>query len=252
MSNAKEKQPFFTATRMAVIAIFSALSGVLYAFGVAIPVLFAPWLELKFCDVPLLIGTFSLGVPSGAIVLVCRTLIKLLFKPTSTMYVGELGDILLGLALIIPAGLIYGRKKTLKGAIFACVTGSACLVVGAMIFNRFVLIPLYMKTFHWDLSVLAGMVSALYKNCTAETFYSFYLWLSVLPFNALQCTLNALLTFAVYKKVSYLIKRAEEKFGKKSPKTAKKSAQTEEDSAENKHKQAKQEEKNGGGSEKQA
>ena len=249
MSKTKEKQPFFTATRMAAIAIFSALSGVLYAFGVAIPVLFAPWLELKFCDVPLLIGTFSLGVPSGAIVLVCRTLIKLLFKPTSTMYVGELGDILLGLALIIPAGLIYRRKKTLKGAIFACVTGAACLVVGAMIFNRFVLIPLYMKMFHWDLSVLAGMVSALYKNCTAETFYAYYLWLSVLPFNALQCTLNALLTFAVYKKVSFLIKRADEKFGKKKPS---RQSDTKENAAENKHNQAEKEEKNGGDNEKQA
>lgn len=249
MSKTKEKQPFFTATRMAAIAIFSALSGILYAFGVAIPVLFAPWLELKFCDVPLLIGTFSLGVPSGAIVLLCRTLIKLLFKQTSTMYVGELGDILLGLALIIPAGLIYRRKKTLKGAIFACVTGAACLVVGAMIFNRFVLIPLYMKMFHWDLSVLAGMVSALYKNCTAETFYSFYLWLSVLPFNALQCTLNALLTFAVYKKVSYLIKRADEKFGKKKPP---RQSDVKENAAENKHNQAEKEEKNGGDNEKQA
>lgn len=215
MSNAKQTQPFFTASRLAAIAVFSALSGVLYVLGFSIPVAFAPWLELNFSDVPLLIGTFALGTPSGACIALLRTLVKIMFKPTSTAFVGEAADMIIGLALAVPAGLIYQKKKTLKGAIFACIIGGVCSSAAAMLANRVMLIPFYVKAMGWDFAFLASMLQPLYKNCTAETFYNYYLWLSVLPFNLLRCLVASLLTFAVYKKISVLLKRADEKFGKK-------------------------------------
>lgn len=215
MSNEKQKQPFFTASRLSAIAVFSALSGVLYILGFSIPVAFAPWLELNFSDVPLFIGTFALGTPSGVCIALLRTLVKLMFKPTATAFVGEAADILIGLALAVPAGLIYQKKKTLKGAIFACIIGGVCSSAAAVLANRVLLIPFYVKAMGWDFTFLAGMLQPLYKNCTADTFYNYYLWLSVLPFNLLRCVAASLLTFAVYKKISVLLKRADEKFGKK-------------------------------------
>ena len=130
MGSSRQKQPFFTASRLAAIAVFSALSGVLYILGFSIPAAFAPWLELNFSDVPLLIGTFALGTPSGACIALLRTLIKLIFKPTTTAFVGEAADIIIGLALAVPAGLIYQKKKTLKGALLACVIGGVSFVGG--------------------------------------------------------------------------------------------------------------------------
>lgn len=215
MGNVKQKQPFFTASRLAAIAVFSALSGVLYMLGFSIPVAFAPWLELNFSDVPLLIGTFALGTPSGVCIVALRTFVKLMFKPTSTAFVGEAADIVIGLALAVPAGLIYEKKKTLKGAVLACVIGGACSSAAAVIANRAMLIPFYVKAMGWDFTLLASMLQPLYKNCTADTFYNYYLWLSVLPFNLLRCLVASVLTFAVYKKISVLLKRADEKFGKK-------------------------------------
>ena len=215
MGNAKQKQSFFTASRLSAIAVFSALSGVLYILGFSIPVAFAPWLELNFSDVPLLIGTFALGTPSGVCIVVLRTLVKLMFKPTSTAFVGEAADIIIGLALAVPAGLLYAKKRTLKGAIFACIIGGVFSSAAAVIANRAMLIPFYVKAMEWDFTFLAGMLQPLYENCTAETFYNYYLWLSVLPFNLLRCLAASLLTFAVYKKISVLIKRANEKFGER-------------------------------------
>lgn len=247
MSETKEKQPFFTATRMAAIAIFSALSGVLYAFGVAIPVLFAPWLEFNLSDVPVLIGSFALGAPSGAIIVVLRTLIKIVAKPTASAFVGEAADILCGLALAVPAGLFYAKKKTKSGAVIACVIGGACSVAASIVTNRFIIIPWYANMQGMD--TLVNRLTGLYPACTEETFYGFYLWLSVLPFNAARCMIDSLITFALYKNVSVLLKKSDEKFGKKKPP---KQSGEEEKNEGDLQKLPQKEEKNGGENEKQA
>ncbi|MGN1061621.1 MAG: hypothetical protein ACI4RO_00695, partial [Candidatus Scatosoma sp.] len=74
------------------------------------------------------------------------------------------------------------------------------------------------------------------KNCTADTFYNYYLWLSVLPFNLLRCVAASLLTFAVYKKISVLLKRADEKFGKKRAGKAARAEDTPQNAEEEKEK----------------
>ena len=250
MSKTKEKQPFFTATRRAAIAIFAATGGILYSVQIPMPVMFAPWLKFNPSDIPILIGSFALGAPSGAIIAVLRTLIGLLFKPTTTVFIGETADILCGVAFAVPAGLFYAKKKTKGGAGIACLLGGLCSVAMSLIANRFMLIPWYAK--QMGMETLVNMLLGLYPACTEETFYDFYLWLSVAPFNALRCLINSLFTFSVYKNVSALLKKADEKFGKKPAKNEDQTAKNEENAAENKHNQAEKEEKNGGGNEKQS
>lgn len=215
MSNAKEKQPFFTASRMAAIAIFAAVGGILYPVQIPMPVMFPVWLQFNASDVPVLIGAFALGAPSGAIIAVLRTLIGLIFKPTSTAFIGEAADILCGVALAVPAGLFYAKKKTKGGAGIACLLGGLCSVAVAIFANRFMMIPWYAK--RMGLATLVEAMQMLFPACTEETFYNFYLWFSVAPFNALRCLINSLFTFSVYKNVSALLKKADEKFGKKKP-----------------------------------
>lgn len=250
MSKTKEKQPFFTATRMAAIAIFAATGGILYSVQIPMPVMFAPWLKFNPSDIPILIGSFALGAPSGAIIAVLRTLIGLLFKPTTTAFIGETADILCGVAFAVPAGLFYAKKKTKGGAGIACLLGGLCSVAVAVFANRFMLIPWYAK--QMGMETLVNMLIGLYPACTEKTFYNFYLWLSVAPFNALRCLINSLFTFSVYKNVSALLKKADEKFGKKPAKNEDQTVKNEENAAENKHNQAEKEEKNGGGNEKQS
>ena len=247
MQKAKEKQPYFTASRIAAIAIFAAVAGVLYAVSFPVPIAFAPWLEFNFSDMPVLIGSFALGAPSGAIIVALRTLIKILFKPTTSAFVGEAADILCGLALAVPAGLFYAKKKTKGGAALACVIGGACSVAMSLIANRFMIIPWYAN--QMGMQTLVNMLVGLYPKCTEETFYNFYLWLSVAPFNAARCLIDSLVTFALYKNVSALLKKTNEKFGRKKPSEQ---PETKENTAENKQKLPQEEEKNGNGNEKQA
>lgn len=210
------KQPYFGSTRIAFIAMFSTLAGVLYIFNFALPFAFPSFLEFKLSDIPILIGAFTLGPSSGAVIVLVEILIKLVVKGTSTVFVGELSDLITSCAFAVTAGLIYRSKRTFKGAVGAMAAGTAAEVAIAILFNRFVLVPFYVRFFfHGNWEPLIGMMTPLFPACTKETFYSFYLWASVLPFNLLRCGVAIAATLLVYKRISRLINSVNHKiYGK--------------------------------------
>ncbi len=205
----KANKNYFSATRIAVIAMFSTLAGVLYAFGFPIAAAFPSWLELNFSDIPALIGTFALGPLSGGIIVFVKVLIKLIIKGTSTVFVGELADLLVGLAFVVPAGIVYEKRRTFKGALAAMGLGTVCSVALSVLANWLVLVPFYKQLFfHGSWEPLVGTMQAIFGvGCTVETFFTFYLWCSVLPFNAMRCLIAIAVTLPVYKHVSRLINR---------------------------------------------
>ncbi|MBP5242535.1 MAG: ECF transporter S component [Clostridia bacterium] len=208
----RTKSNYFSATRLSAIALFGALSAVLYVLGFSISGIFPYWLELNFSDIPALIGTFSLGPVSGALIIVVKILIKLLFKPTSTIFVGELADLLIGLALVVPAGIIYKKNRTFKGALLAVAVGSAASVAMGILANWLVLIPFYLDLyFGGDWGKLVGPMQALFPSVTQESFYTFYLWGSVLPFNFLRCLVAVLVTLPIYKHISRAVNHLNER-----------------------------------------
>ena len=203
---------YFSATRIAMIALFSALAGVLYILNFSIPFAFPGFLEFRFSDVPVLIGTFALGPVAGCIIVVFMVLIKLVIVSTSTYFVGDLADILVGFALVIPVGLIYNKNRTFKGALLGLGAGSLISTALAVLLNRILLVPAYVHLMFggsWDL--ILEMMRVLFPNCTQENFYSLYLWVSVLPFNLLRCLVASLLTLLVYKRISRAINRLNER-----------------------------------------
>ncbi len=203
---------YFSATRIAMIALFSALAGVLYILNFSIPFAFPGFLEFRFSDVPVLIGTFALGPVAGCIIVVFMVLLKLVIVSTSTYFVGDLADILVGFALVIPVGLIYNKNRTFKGALLGLGAGSLISTALAVLLNRILLVPAYVHLMFggsWDL--ILEMMRVLFPNCTQENFYSLYLWASVLPFNLLRCLVASLLTLLVYKRISRAINRLNER-----------------------------------------
>ena len=192
--------------------MFGTLAGILYIFNFAMPFAFPTFLEFKFADIPVLIGSFTLGPVSGAIIVVVGILIKLVFKGTSTVFVGDLSDVLTSCAFAVVAGIIYSKKRTFKGALIAMAVGTVSEVTVAILINWLVLVPFYVKLFFkgsW--APIIGMMTPLFPNCTRETFYNYYLWLSVLPFNLLRCIVAILVTLPIYKRLSILINRFNEK-----------------------------------------
>lgn len=205
MFDQNEKQRL-TSTHIAFIAMFSTLAAVLYILDFALPFAFPSFLEFKLSDIPILIGSFTLGPLSGGIIVVVEILIKLVIKGTSTMFVGELSDLVTSCAFAVTAGVIYKKHRTFKGALIAMAIGTAAEVTVAMLINWLVLVPFYVQVFfggNW--APLIGVMKPLFPSCTKETFYTFYLWCSVLPFNLLRCLVAIGVTLLVYKRISRLI-----------------------------------------------
>ena len=208
MSQSSSKK-YFSSTRIAFIGVFATLAGILYILKFPLPFAFPSFLEFKFADIPILIGSFALGPVSGTIIVVVGLLIKLVFKGTTTMFVGDLSDFLTSCAFAIVAGIIYTKKRTFKGALVAMAAGTAAEVAVALFANRFILIPFF--TEQYGFKAVIGMMKSLFPDITEENFYNYYLWVSVLPFNLLRCIVAILVSLPVYKRTSNLINKVNDK-----------------------------------------
>lgn len=202
----QQKQKFFSSTRIAFIATFATLTGILHLLKFPLSFAFPSFLEFKFSDIPVLIGSFTLGPLSGGVIATVGILIKLMFKGTSTMFVGDLSDLVTSVVFAVTAGIIYKRHRTFKGAIVAMAAGTFAEVTVAILFNWLVLVPFYVQFFfHGSWEPLLGMMRTLFPSCTRQNFYNLYLWVSVLPFNLMRCIVAILITLPIYKRISKLI-----------------------------------------------
>lgn len=202
------KKKRITTKKIVLTAVFTALSYGLYLLGrfCKLPFAFPSFFDLQFSELPALIAGFALGPVWGAVVVVVKCLLKM--PLTSTACVGEATDILLGLALVLPATIIYYKRRTLKGAVVGMVAGSVAMTLIAVVVNRWISIPFYVQFyFGGDINVLLSMLRPLFAGITEDNLYAYYLGLSVVPFNLLRSILMCLLTVAVYKRVSRLIKK---------------------------------------------
>ena len=188
-----------------IIGDLSAISYILYMFvKFPLPMLFPSFLDLQISDLPALIGGFAMGPWYGCIIIVVKCLLKMPF--TGTACVGELGDIVMGIAFVLPASFIYKYHKTRKGALLSLAVGVLSSTAAAMLVNRFVLIPFYLQAmFDGQWEPLLNMVSTLYPDATSANFYNYYIFLGVLPFNLLRCLICATVTFFTYKSTSKLL-----------------------------------------------
>lgn len=202
---AKKIRSKITTAYIAKIAVLSAISFVLYMYAkFNLPFMFPAFLDIQFSELPALLAGFSMGPFAGALVIIIKCLIKLPFS--STAMVGELMDIILGLTYILPASIIYNKKKTRKSAVVGLAVGTLSATVLSMLFNRVIAIPFYVTLyFNNNFDNIVNMLSALYPGLTRGNFYNYYIFLGVLPFNLLRLGLVSIITFLVYKRLSKLL-----------------------------------------------
>lgn len=198
------REKFFTTKNITVAASMTAISYVLYLFvKFPLPFLFPSFLDVQFSELPAILTGFMMGPIWGSIVIVIKCLLKM--PLTSTACVGELGDMLMGIAFVLPSALFYKKHRTKKGAILALVIGTLSEVCVALVVNGLLLIPFYAKAFGWN--AVVGMLSSLFPKVSQQNIYRYYLPLSVLPFNLMRLTVVSLITFFVYKHLHKLIDR---------------------------------------------
>ena len=109
------------------LAMYSALAFVLYNIKFPLPFMFPSFLDIQISELPALIAGFSMGPISGCLVIIIKCLLK--FPLSSTFFVGEATDILLGICFVVPSSLIYNSRKNKKTALLGLVAGSLTVTV---------------------------------------------------------------------------------------------------------------------------
>ena len=192
------------ATRKIVmIGMFSAIAGILYCFDFSLPMIAPEFYKLDFSELPAMIAGFAFGPVAGVLVEFIKQLVKLVLKGTSTAFVGDLANFLIGCMLVLPSSIIYMFHKSKHTALIGCIAGTIVMTIFGTWFNAFYLLPAFSKLFGLPLDTILGMGSAI--NAGVKDLTTFVIFM-VAPINIIKGVCISILTMLIYKKISPIIK----------------------------------------------
>lgn len=195
-------EAMFSIRKIAIIGVFSAISFVLMLIEFPLP--FAPsFYKFDFSDIPALIGGFAAGPMVGVMIEFIKVTLNILIQGTTSGFVGEIANFVVGAAFILPATIIYRFKKTRKTALISCLTGTLCIAVVGSLLNAFFLLPAYAVMFGSGIDTFINMGAAI--NPAISNLTTFCL-LAVAPFNLVKGIVDSAITFLVYKQLSPILK----------------------------------------------
>ena len=189
--------------KLVIMAMFSAVAAVLMYVEFPITFIAPAFYEMDLSEVPVMIGSFMLGPCAGVIMEAVKVLLKLVLKGTSTAFVGDFANFILGCALVVPASVVYHTKKTKKRAIIGLVTGGIVLIVSGVFLNALYLLPKYSQLYGMPVETFIKMGAAI--NPAISNIFTFVI-LAVAPFNLIKATVVGVITMLLYKYLSRLIK----------------------------------------------
>ena len=183
---------------MTVTAMLGAVAVVLMLLEFPVPFLIPDFVKMDFSELPALLAAFSLGPVSGVTVCFIKNAVHAFF--TTTGCIGELCNFLLGCCFVIPAGLLYQRKKSRKNAILGAALGALAMAVCSVPINYFISYPVY--TAFIPLEGIIAMYQALIP--AADSLLKCLIIFNA-PFTLLKGILNTVLAFLIYKPLSPLL-----------------------------------------------
>lgn len=185
------------------IGMFGALAAVLMLFEFPLPFIAPPFYELDLSEIPVLIGTFSMGPVAGVLIELIKILLKLILKGTSTAYVGDVANFAIGCCFLLPAGIIYKTKRTKKGAVIGMVLGTLVMSAVGAVINAYILLPFYSRFYGMPMEALIQAGTEVNQLITS---IPTFVLIAVVPFNLVKGFLVSLITMLVYKRVRVIIK----------------------------------------------
>lgn len=192
---------------IAYTAIFSTMAAVLMLIEIPLP--FAPpFYKLDLSELPIMICTFYLGPVAGVTAEFIKVVLKLLLKGTSTAFVGDFANFAVGCTFVLPASIVYHAKPSRKSALIGMLVGTLVMTVFGSAFNALYLIPKFAQLFHMELEKIVAMGTSV--NSRIVSVYTLVLY-AVIPFNLLKGVAVSALTFLLYKRISPLMHKGDQK-----------------------------------------
>ena len=187
------------ARRVSIIGMCTAIAIVLYILDFPVPFLAPPFYKLDFSEVPVLLCGFFLGPSAGVICLALKVLLKLLLTSTTTAFVGDFANFIVGCTLVLPAVILYHVHKSKKSAMIGLVVGTLSMAVFGSAFNAIYLIPEFSRLFGLPLESIIAMGAEIYPSIDSVSRLAL---LCVAPLNLVKGAAVSVLTLLLYKHVA--------------------------------------------------
>jgi riboflavin transporter FmnP len=174
-----------STVKLAKMGMLVAISIVLVYF-IHFPLIPAvPFLEYDPADIPIMMGAFAFGPWAGLLITVVTSLVQGFTVSAGSGVYGIIMHIIATGTFVIVAGSIYKGKKTKKRAIIAL----ACGVIAWIL----IMIPANL------------FITPAFMGMPREALMAFMP--GIVLFNFLKSTINAVITFLLYKRISGFLHR---------------------------------------------
>ena len=192
----------FSIKNLTRIAILGTIGGILMIID--FPIFIAPsFYKLDIGDLPCLIGAFAMGPVSGLFIQIIKILVKLLFKPTSTAFVGEIAAFIFSSTYCLVASIIYQKNRNKRGANIAIIIGSLSMILVSAVVNYYFIIPFYSRLYNMSLEAIISLGSAIFP--IIDSLFMFVIC-CVVPFNIVKVAIIDVLTMLLYKRIAPLLR----------------------------------------------
>ena len=187
------------ARRVTIIGICAAIATVLHMLD--FPLLFmAPgFYKLDFSELPVLLCGFYLGPSATVVCEGIKILLKLMLKSTSTAFVGDLANFVVGCSFVLPATIWYHAHKSKHSAIIGLILGTASMSIFGSAFNAVYLLPKFAELYGMPLDTIIAMGTAIRGGVSSV---STFVLLCVAPLNLFKGAIVSVLTVLLYKRVA--------------------------------------------------
>lgn len=186
---------------VAVSAVCGGLGFVLMLLEFPLPFIIPSFIKLDFSEIPALISAFAFGPLYGILVCAIKNLLHLFV--TTSAGVGELSNFILGAIFVGTAGVFYSKLHNRKGALIGSLVGAFIMSLISVFTNYFLVYPAYVVIYGMPMDAIIGMYKALFSEADnlikALIIFNF-------PFNLAKGILQAAVCFAVYKRISPILK----------------------------------------------
>ena len=180
------------------MAFLSAIAVILMQYaGLKLPALFPSFLEIDLSETPAIVAILVINPWAGMVVVIMKNILKALLFGSSTAYVGELANMLVSLAYILPLTLIVRKKKDMKSVTIGIVLGVLAIAVAGGVCNYFLTLPLYSKLI-MPMDAIINMGTVINPAITNKLTLILY---SIVPFNLLKGAVVAVASIAFVKAI---------------------------------------------------
>ena len=202
--NGQKRTHIDTTLTITVCGMLSAIAAVLMLFEFPVP--FAPhnMYKMDFSDIPAIIAGMTFGPVSGVVVEFVKIMLKaLILKPTSTAFVGEYANFVVGCALVVPAAFIFQCRKSFKGMLVGGIVGTLVMTTFGTAMNAIYFVPKFADMFGAPVEAIVEAGTKIFPSIDSLTKFVFY---CVAPLNLLKGSVAIALVLVAYYPITRAIR----------------------------------------------